>query len=65
MYLRFLMTLELRYILVRLNYVWKLRYKMVIFSCVCFQQKNDKKIRNYYVICLLGTKLGCSCLFLK
>ena len=27
----FLMTLELRYILVRLNYVRKLRYKMVIF----------------------------------
>ena len=29
--LRFLMTLELRYILVRPNYVLKLRYKMVIF----------------------------------
>ena len=29
------MTLELRYILVRLNYVLKLRYKMVIFSYVC------------------------------
>ena len=29
-YLRFLMAFELRYILVSSNYVWKLRYKMVI-----------------------------------
>ena len=29
------MTLELRYILVRSNYILKLRYKMVIFSYVC------------------------------
>ena len=31
MELRFLMMLELRYILVRSNYVLKLRYKMAIF----------------------------------
>ena len=30
--LRFLMTLELRYILVRSNYILKLRYRIVIFQ---------------------------------
>ena len=29
------MTLELRYTLVRSNYVRKLRYKMIIFIYVC------------------------------
>ena len=37
------MTLELRDSLVRSNYVRKLRYKMVIFSYVCLQPKNDEK----------------------
>ena len=39
MYLRFLITLELRYILVRLNYVWKLRCKMVSFLLRLFVTK--------------------------
>ena len=42
------MTLELRYILVRSNYVRKLRYKMVIFSLRCLQPKNNA--HNYVII---------------
>ena len=39
LWLRFLMTLELRYILVRSNYLLKLRYKMVIFQLRLFVSK--------------------------
>ena len=35
--------LELRYIVVRSNYVLKLRYKMVNFKLRFFVTKNDKK----------------------
>ena len=44
------MTLELRFISVCSNDVLNLRYKMVIFQLRLFVTKNDKKIRNLYVI---------------
>ena len=39
----FLMTLELRYVLVRSNYILKLRYKMVIFELRLFVTKKWQK----------------------
>ena len=55
--------------MVRSNYVLKLRYKMSFFSYFCLEPKNDEKIRNYYVICLLGSNhrqdLKCGAKFYK
>ena len=39
MYLRFLMKLEIRFVSVRLNYVQKLRYKIVTFYLRLFLTK--------------------------
>ena len=53
-YLRFLMTLGLRYILVRSNDVWKERYKMVIYVVIFIC--NQKMTTKYVIItyCLLA-----------